>query len=146
MDGFTVELTGDLFAGSPSQLILRVTKGGQPVTTLQPYLGAFGHLVALRDGDLAYLHVHPHGDEPAAHDLAGPTIEFAAEPPTPGRYLLYLDFQVDQQVHTAPFIADAASGPDRHGAHAASHAPQVQTHAQPGTGTSAGALGRGHSH
>ena len=34
------------------------------MTDLQPYLGAYGHLVALRDGDLAYLHVHPgeHGD------------------------------------------------------------------------------------
>ena len=29
---------------------------------LQPYLGAGGHLVALREGDLAFLHVHPSGD------------------------------------------------------------------------------------
>ena len=36
-----------------------VTRDGEPVTDLQPYLGAFGHLVAIRDGDLAYLHVHP---------------------------------------------------------------------------------------
>ena len=40
-------------------LTLTVTKDGQPVTDLQPYLGAYGHLVALRAGDLAYLHVHP---------------------------------------------------------------------------------------
>ena len=32
---------------------------GEPVTDLEPYLGALGHLVAIRDGDLAYLHVHP---------------------------------------------------------------------------------------
>ena len=30
--------------------------------------------------------------------------------PTPGRYLLYLDFQVDGKVHTAPFVVDT-TGP-----------------------------------
>ncbi len=71
---------------------------------MQPYLGAFGHLVALRDGDLAYLHVHPEGAEPETGQLSGPTVEFATEVPTPGRYLLYFDFQVDDEVHTASFV------------------------------------------
>ena len=35
-----------------------ITKDGAPVKT-EPYLGAGGHLVALREGDLAFLHVHP---------------------------------------------------------------------------------------
>ncbi|WP_243056368.1 heavy-metal-associated domain-containing protein [Nocardioides sp. SR21] len=107
VDGFTVELVGDLAVGESSQLTLSVSRGGEPVTTLQPYLGAFGHLVALREGDLAYLHVHPEGDEPAAGETSGPEISFLAEAPTPGRYLLYLDFQVDGQVHSAPFVVDA---------------------------------------
>lgn len=107
VDGFTVSLDGDLEAGSASDLVLTVTRDGQPVTTLQPYLGAFGHLVALRDGDLAYLHVHAEGDEPAAGETSGPEIAFAAEAPTAGRYLLYLDFQVDGRVHTAEFVLDA---------------------------------------
>ncbi|NKX51639.1 hypothetical protein HER39_13910, partial [Arthrobacter deserti] len=47
-------------------LTVIVTRGGQPVKTLEPYLGAYGHLVALRAGDLAYLHVHPEGAAPAA--------------------------------------------------------------------------------
>ena len=81
-----------------------VTRDGEPVTTLQPYLGAAGHLVALRAGDLAYLHVHPV-DEPAAE--SGPNIAFMAETPTPGRYLLYLNFQVGNQVHTATFTTTA---------------------------------------
>lgn len=107
VDGFTVELTGDLTVGASSQLTLSVSRAGEPVTTLQPYLGAFGHLVALREGDLAFLHVHPEGDEPAAGDTSGPEISFMAEAPTPGHYLLYLDFQVDGQVHSAPFVVDA---------------------------------------
>jgi hypothetical protein len=33
-----------------------------------------------------------------------------AEVPTPGRYLLYLDFRVDGRVHSAPFVVDVARG------------------------------------
>jgi hypothetical protein len=110
VDGFDVALHGELTAGTASPLTVEVTRDGQPVTTLEPYLGAFGHLVALRAGDLAYLHVHPEGDAPAAGQTSGPTVTFVAETPTAGRYLLYLDFQVDGQVHTATFALDAAPG------------------------------------
>ena len=61
MDGYTVTLDGDLTAGADAKLTLSVSRDGKPVTDLQPYLAAYGHLVALRDGDLAYLHVHPEG-------------------------------------------------------------------------------------
>ncbi|MDN3445684.1 heavy-metal-associated domain-containing protein [Microbacterium sp. APC 3901] len=106
--GYTVSVDGDLEAGAVGDLTFTVTRDGRPVTSLEPYLGAFGHLVALRDGDLAYLHVHAAGDEPAAEETSGPEIAFAAEAPTAGRYLLYLDFQVDGTVHTAEFVLDAA--------------------------------------
>lgn len=110
VDGFTVDLKGDIVAGSTSDLTVSVSRDGEPVTALEPYLGAFGHLVALREGDLAYLHVHAEGDEPQAGDTAGPTIGFAAEAPTSGRYLLYFDFQVEGTVHTAEFVIDAPHG------------------------------------
>ncbi|MGI5191323.1 heavy-metal-associated domain-containing protein [Promicromonospora sp. CA-289599] len=106
LDGYTATLTGDLSANGSSMLTATVTKDGEPVTTLEPYLGAYGHLVALRDGDLAYLHVHPEGDEPAPGSTSGPDIEFMTEAPTPGRYLLYLDFKVDGEVRTAEFVLD----------------------------------------
>lgn len=107
VDGFTVTLDGHLSAASTGRLTATVSRGGQPVTELQPYLGTFGHLVALRDGDLAYLHVHPQGTEPTAGQTGGPAVSFAAEAPTAGKYLLYLDFQVDDTVHTATFVVDA---------------------------------------
>lgn len=112
VDGFTVSLDGDLAAGSSGDLAITVSRDGQPVTALEPYLGAFGHLVALRDGDLAFLHVHAEGEEPQQGETAGPKIVFVAEAPTAGRYLLYLDFQVDGQVHTAEFVLDAGHGGD----------------------------------
>ncbi|MFA4841970.1 MAG: heavy-metal-associated domain-containing protein, partial [Agrococcus sp.] len=55
-----------------------------------------------------YLHVHPEGAEPEAGELSGPTVAFGTETPTPGRYLLYFDFQVDDEVRTAAFVVTAA--------------------------------------
>jgi hypothetical protein len=149
VDGYTVDLTGQVTAGSSSELTFTVSKGGKPVTNLEPYLGAFGHLVALRDGDLAFLHVHPEGDEPAQGDTAGPDVGFVAELPTPGRYLLYLDFQVDGKVHSAPFVVDTtATATDEAGHADSTHAnnetpadPKPDTDADPGTES-----GDGHSH
>lgn len=109
VDGFTVAVSGDLTAGEASELTMTITRDGEAVTELEPYLGAFGHLVALRDGDLAYLHVHPHGDSPEARETSGTEIVFEATAPTPGRYLLFLDFQVDGDVHTAPLVIDTTT-------------------------------------
>ncbi len=82
-------------------------KDGRPVTDLQPYLEAYGHLVALREGDLAYLHVHPGGEPGDGKTKPGPDIEFGAEVPSAGAYHLYLDFKHDGVVRTAQFALDA---------------------------------------
>ena len=111
VDGFDVALTGTLSAGEQAMLKVTVTRDGKPVTALQPYLGSYGHLVALREGDLAYLHVHPEGEEPQPGAVSGPDVEFMTEAPTPGRYLLYLDFQLDGRVHTAEFVLNATGTP-----------------------------------
>ena len=70
-----------------------ITRDGKPVET-EPYLGAGGHLVALREGDLAYLHVHP---------VDGGGVEFETELDPDSRYRLYLQFQHEGEVHTAEF-------------------------------------------
>ncbi|MFJ7217603.1 hypothetical protein [Amycolatopsis sp. NPDC098790] len=98
VDGYRVDLAGDLTAGKTSPLTLTVSRDGVPVTDLQPYLGAYGHLVALRGGDLAYLHVHPDGEP-----VPGPAVHFAAEVPSAGTYRLFLDFRHDGVVRTAEF-------------------------------------------
>lgn len=109
VDGYTVEVAGPAVAGRESQLTFGVTRGGDPVRTVQPYLGAFGHLVSLRAGDLAYLHTHPTEDA-GAGQRGGPEIRFRTEFPTAGRYRLYLDFQVGGVVRTAEFTVDVAAG------------------------------------
>ena len=123
---YEVSLEGDLTAGEDAQLTLSVSKGGAPVTDLQPYLGAYGHLVALRGGDLAYLHVHPDGEPGDGTTRPGPDVTFYAAVPSAGIYHLYLDFRHDGVVRTAAFTLSAAgdtgssaptSTPTEHGGH-----------------------------
>jgi hypothetical protein len=99
VDGYQVSIATRGKAGGEVTAALTVRQGGHPVTDLQPYLGAYGHLVALRAGDLAYAHVHPLG-------YAGGTVTFDATLAAQGRYRLYLDFKHDGTVHTAAFTFD----------------------------------------
>ncbi|MFG1775192.1 hypothetical protein ACGFIR_17890 [Micromonospora sp. NPDC049051] len=96
VDGFTVSYQGTPQAGVTVPFTFRVDSAGGRAT-LERYLGAYGHLVALREGDLGYLHVHP---EPQPVDGA---VTFWVTAPDPGRYRLYLDFQVAGVVRTAEF-------------------------------------------
>ena len=107
VDGYEVRLTGDVRAGQTGILTATVTRDGRPVTDLDPYLEAYGHLVALRQSDLAYLHVHPEGHPGDGQTTAGPTIDFAVDVPTSGVYRLFLDFQHAGVVRTAPFVITA---------------------------------------
>jgi hypothetical protein len=97
-DGYTVELTGAAIAGEESTLDFVIAHDGQTLTDVPTYLGARGHLVALRDGDLAYLHVHADEER----------LSFEAMFPTPGAYRLFLQFRHDGEVRTAAFTVDVA--------------------------------------
>ena len=113
VDGYTVTLAGDLTPGADSELTMSVARGGRPVTDLQPYLGAYGHLVALRDGDLAYLHVHPDGAPGDGSTTPGPDVVFEAAAPSDGDYRLFFDFRHRGVVHTAGFaLTTAGAGHD----------------------------------
>jgi hypothetical protein len=84
-------------AGAESELRFTITRDGEPVRT-EPYLGAGGHLVALREGDLAFLHVHPEDDG----------VGFAATFPTAGRYRLFLQFKHEGRVQTVAFTQEVS--------------------------------------
>ena len=74
-------------AGEEAELRFTITRGGSGRVDVEPYLGADGHLVALREGDLAFLHVHPTG-RPTARWGRG--VGFETTFPTTGRYRLFL--------------------------------------------------------
>jgi hypothetical protein len=102
--GYDVRLdAGSARPGQEADLRFTVTKDGRTVRP-EPYLGAGGHLVALRDGDLAYLHVHPTEAGHGADE--GDAIGFAATFPTEGSYRLFLQFQVDGRVQTVAFTQE----------------------------------------
>jgi hypothetical protein len=82
----------------PGALRFLVTAAGELVTDLEPYLGALGHLVALREGDLAFLHVHPE-----SNPTSGPAVQFHANFPSAGHYRLFLQFQHHGRVNTVAF-------------------------------------------
>ncbi|HEY0814161.1 MAG TPA: hypothetical protein VGE11_12840 [Pseudonocardia sp.] len=104
--GFQLRLDGDLVPGVPSQVFFTVSRDGVGVTGLQPYLGAFGRLVLLRDGDLAYVVAVSGRGTPTPPDpaeRAGPAIAFTADVPSTGTYRLFLQFRVSDVMHTAEF-------------------------------------------
>ncbi|MEV2224850.1 hypothetical protein AB0E01_33950 [Nocardia vinacea] len=105
---YTVALNGTVTPGQASKVVLTVSRNGKPVTDLQPYLGAYGHLVALRAADLAYLHVHPEGSPGDGVTPAGPGITFYVDAPSTGDYRLFLDFQHEGVVRTAEFTLSVA--------------------------------------
>lgn len=93
---YVVELdTADITAEQPAMLSFRVLRDGEDVE-VDPYLGARGHLVVLRAGDLAYLHTH--ADEDA--------LDFETTFPSPGRYRAFLQFSVGGEVQTAGFTVE----------------------------------------
>ncbi|MGX1908015.1 hypothetical protein ACWIID_04010 [Streptomyces phaeochromogenes] len=117
VDGYEVKLAGGLRPGAAGEVELNVSRDGKPVTDLQPYLGAYGHLVALRSGDLAYLHVHPNGEPGDGKTKPGPGISFTATAPSPGAYRLFLDFKHQGVVRTAAFTVHASETSGGNGDH-----------------------------
>ncbi|MFD8938806.1 hypothetical protein ACFV0R_26770 [Streptomyces sp. NPDC059578] len=124
---YSVTLGGELEPGGASDLTLTVNRNGQPVTDLQPYLSAYGHLVALRVGDLGYLHVHPEGEPGDGTTEPGPEITFMATAPSGGTYRLYLDFQHGDVVRTAEFTVRTTTATHRPDA-AAQDTPEHANH------------------
>jgi hypothetical protein len=96
-DGFTISYAGEPKTGATQPLLMTVTGPDGTPAALEPYLGAFGHLIVLREGDVGYVHVHP---EAQPVDRA---VKFWLTAPGPGRYRMFFDFQVAGQVHTAAF-------------------------------------------
>ncbi|WP_051102687.1 hypothetical protein [Parafrankia elaeagni] len=134
--GYTVTMSGEADRREGSELAFVVARNGRPVTDLEEYLGALGHLVVLREGDLAYLHAHPLTRTPpptaaastaastaasagatATSAAAGdgdedgdPALSFATRFPSAGSYRLFLDFRHAGQVRTAEFTMTVAEG------------------------------------
>ncbi|MEU9133482.1 hypothetical protein AB0D08_36250 [Kitasatospora sp. NPDC048540] len=106
VDGYTVDVQGDLTAGTADPLTVTFAKDGQPVQDLQPYLDSYAHLSAFHEGDLALAHLHPI--TPVAGDHGGPALTFYALLGRPGNWRVHLQFRTAGQLHTAALTLHVA--------------------------------------
>lgn len=128
---FKMQAEGELRAGRGVMLNFIVTDAerDEPVTDLQPYLGAMAHFVVISEDTTDFLHVHPmekeaHGSgEPGGHEHHGTahqahegensearSNEVAAHTvfPHAGLYKLWAQFQRGGRVITVPFVLRVA--------------------------------------
>ena len=91
VDGYDVRLRRG------TDLTFEIGRGGRPVSTLQPYLGAAGtwsRSARTTSPSCTCIRARPRGRAPW---------RFEAELAVPGRYRLFLQFKHDGRVHTVPF-------------------------------------------
>jgi uncharacterized membrane protein/FtsH-binding integral membrane protein len=99
-------------AGMHSQLLFRLSRNGQPITDLEPYIGAMGHCVIVSDDTQSYLHSHPEqllAPKPDAR--GGPEVAFHTRFPKPGRYKIWGQFKRGEQILVADFVLDVRPSP-----------------------------------
>jgi len=103
-------LRGTLTFATPPRLdeltsarIALTTADGQPVRALEPYMGAFAHLVGISENYVTVLHIHPHGETPKPNERGGPDIEFRVRPPQSGFHKLFLQVQLEGRIRTLAF-------------------------------------------
>jgi hypothetical protein len=102
VDGKRVKLTiGELAANKEVSLKFSMTdeKTNQPITDLEPYLGAIGHVVVLSADGEQYVHVHAEEGQGT-----GPDAIFETEFPKSGIYKIWGQFQKDNQVFTVSYV------------------------------------------
>jgi hypothetical protein len=108
----TAELTcqpRSLTAGTSGMLIFRLSRGGQPLTDLQPYMGAMGHCAIVSEDTKTFLHCHPEQLYPPTADMrGGPVVAFHATFPKPGKYKVWGQFQHNGRVVVADFVVEVS--------------------------------------
>lgn len=108
VDGnYKVVLTseGTVKTNEHTKLTFMVQQNGKAVSTIDPYLGAYGHVVLLRHTDPDdFYHVHPLTETKPADGK----VQFEAQFPVKGRYTLYAQFNVNGSVRTFPITIDVS--------------------------------------
>lgn len=104
IDGKEVTLTFDHLMTN-TELTMKFTikdaKTKKPITDLQPYLGAIGHVVAISGDTETYLHVHPMDE-----NSTGPNAKFMTSFPKKGLYKIWGQFQHNGRVFIVPFTVN----------------------------------------
>jgi hypothetical protein len=111
VDGVKVEILNppaEILGGEEVDFVFRFTNASAntPITDLERYLGAFGHMLILSEDMTEYVHAHPREEtqpDPDAPTTGGPEVIFDALLPKPGRYKAWLQFQRGGTLSTVSF-------------------------------------------
>ena len=113
VDGVRIELDGDTHVAQTSDFTLRFSDAatGEPVSELQPYLGAAGHVVVMRGDGTRFGHRHAETFDDEGRPVAampgttfGPELDLHVTFQVAGTYRLWAQFRLaDGSVVTAPF-------------------------------------------
>jgi len=110
-DGVRVEILNErptVLGGEEVDFMFKFTDAVKdvPITDLQRYLGAFGHLLILSEDMTEYVHAHPREEmqpDPAKPVAGGPEVLFDALLPKPGMYRAWLQFLRNGKLSTVSF-------------------------------------------
>ncbi|MEK7647675.1 MAG: hypothetical protein AAB384_01400 [Patescibacteria group bacterium] len=102
----TLQTASELKTKEHANLIFSLTQNGKLITQIDPYLGAFGHVVVLRHGDPDdFIHGHPITE---TKPIDGKVV-FESEFPTKGTYTIFAQFSINGQVKTFPITVSVGS-------------------------------------
>lgn len=86
-------------AGAKRLVFKLLDKMGRPVTNLEPYMGAMGHLVVISADGKDYVHAHMEGAEADKG-----VVTFEAHFKNPGLYKGWGQFQQNGRIRVVPFV------------------------------------------
>lgn len=95
----TLNLNEPIKVDKKVNLTFNITQNNVAVTTLEPYLGAFGHVVVLSHPDASHFE-HAHAASTSA-PVDG-NISFEAEFPANGMYTIFAQFKIGGEIKTFP--------------------------------------------
>jgi len=104
---YQVQLTPNptpVTANTSTTLTFAINQAGKPVTNLEKYLGALGHTVVLREGDLEFLHTHALSENISSQNGK---VDFAVTFPMAGKYKVFSQFQHQGKILTTDFVVTA---------------------------------------
>lgn len=95
---YTAALVGETAHEATSVLKVEFTKDGVPVESVNPYLGANAHMVAINPSNLGYTHMHPNDGFP------GGVMTFTVPPMDHAFYKVFLQADFDGEIRLFEFV------------------------------------------
>lgn len=100
MEDLKAEVSVTASNGGAKRLVFKLLdKMGRPITNLEPYMGAMGHLVVISADGKDYVHAHMDGAEADKG-----VVTFEAHFKNPGLYKGWGQFQQNGRVRVVPFV------------------------------------------